>query len=97
MIREHQRVVLAKPLPELSLAAGDVGVVVHVHQDGEALEVEFLTLDGETAALATLEKSRVRAVRKGEIAHARLRNAGSEWLGSMAGTVEASGDESGRA
>jgi hypothetical protein len=73
MIREHQQLVLAKPLPELGLEAGDVGVVVHIHRGGEAFEVEFLTLDGETAAIATLEASHVRAVRKGEIAHARRR------------------------
>jgi Domain of unknown function (DUF4926) len=73
MIREHQQVVLAKALPELGLEAGDVGVVVHVHRGGEAFEVEFLTLDGETAAIATLEAAYVRSVRKGEIAHARRR------------------------
>lgn len=73
LIREHEQVVLTEPLPELGLEAGDVGVVVHVHRHGEAFEVEFLTLDGETAAIATLEASRIRAVRKGEIAHARRR------------------------
>jgi hypothetical protein len=73
MIREHQQVVLAKPLPEHGLEAGDVGIVVHVHRGGEAFEVEFLTLDGETAAIATLEAGSIRAVRKGEIAHARRR------------------------
>ena len=37
-----------------SLRPGDVGVVVHVHPDGEAYVVEFLTLDGDTAAIATV-------------------------------------------
>ncbi len=71
MIREHVQVVLAEDLPELGLQAGDVGVVVHVYPAGEACEVEFLTLDGETAAIATLLTGRVREARKGEIAHVR--------------------------
>lgn len=71
MIREHDQVVLTEDLPELGLQAGDVGVVIHVYPAREAYEVEFLTLDGETAGIATLSSSRVRAVRKGEIAHVR--------------------------
>jgi hypothetical protein len=97
MTRQHQHIVLAKSLPELGLEAGDVGVVVHVHRGGEAFEVEFVTLDGETAAIATLEAKSIRAVRKGEIAHARLRVVGRKWLGSMAGTVDESADEIGPA
>jgi hypothetical protein len=71
MIREHDQVVLTENLPELALEAGDVGVVVHVYRAGEAYEVEFLTLEGETAGIATLPAGKVRAVRKGEIAHVR--------------------------
>jgi len=73
MVREHDQVVLTVPLPELGLEAGDVGVVVHVHGQGDAFEVEFLTLDGETVALATLAKDQVRSVRKGEVPQARAR------------------------
>lgn len=71
MIREHEQVVLTEDIPELGLQAGDVGVVVHVYLAGEVYEVEFLTLDGETAGIATLPAGRVRAVRKGDIAHVR--------------------------
>lgn len=71
MIREHDQVVLTENLPELALESGDVGVIVHVHAAGEAYEVEFLTLEGETAAIATLPAGKVRAVRKSEIAHVR--------------------------
>lgn len=71
MIREHDQVVLTENLPDLALEAGDVGVVVHVYRRGEAYEVEFLTLEGETAGIATLPAGQVRAVRKGEIAHVR--------------------------
>jgi Domain of unknown function (DUF4926) len=72
MIKEHDRVVLKKSVPEQGLKAGDVGTVVHVHRKGEAFEVEFLTLNGETVAVATLTASQVRPVLKREITHARL-------------------------
>lgn len=70
-MREHDQIVLTEDLPELGLQAGDVGVIVHVYPASEAYEVEFLTLDGETAGIATLPSGKVRAVRKGEIAHVR--------------------------
>jgi glycerol dehydrogenase-like iron-containing ADH family enzyme len=72
MIKEHDRVVLTKAIPDQGLTAGDVGTVVHVHKNGEAFEVEFLTLHGETVAIATLAASQVRPVEKREITHARL-------------------------
>lgn len=73
MIREHASVVLMEPLPALGLEAGDVGVVVHVHRDGEAYEVEFLTLDGDTVAVETLLSAQVRAARHDDIPHVRER------------------------
>lgn len=62
MNKEHDRVVLNVPLPFPSerLEAGDVGTVVHVYKDRQAYEVEFVTLDGHTAAVATLEASQLR-------------------------------------
>jgi hypothetical protein len=71
MIKEHDRVVLTSELSEEGLKAGDVGTVVHVHKDGAAFEVEFVALDGETVAVATLAASCVRPARKREISHAR--------------------------
>ena len=71
MIREHDRVVLTAPVPNERLESGDVGTVVHVYKDGEALEVEFTTLDGHTAAVATVEVSQIRPVSSREITHAR--------------------------
>ena len=70
-IREHDRVVLTVDLPGDRLAAGDVGTVVHVHREGQAFEVEFVALDGETVALATLEHTQLRPVERREIVHAR--------------------------
>lgn len=71
MIKEHDRVVLTTPVPAESLEAGDVGTVVHCYGDGLAYEVEFTTLDGQTAAVLTLEISQVRPVASREITHAR--------------------------
>jgi hypothetical protein len=71
MMKEHERVVLKTPVPAEGLEAGDVGTVVHVYGDGKAYEVEFLTLDGRTAAVVTLEAVQVRPVGQREITHAR--------------------------
>lgn len=71
MINEHDRVVLLSDLPQAGLTAGDVGTVVHVHQRGAAFVVEFMTLDGETVAVETLEAAAIRPVRAREVAHAR--------------------------
>ena len=71
MIKEHDRVVLTKPVPSDGLEDGDVGTVVHVYDDGKAYEVEFLTLDGHTAAVATLDSSQVRPVTARDITHTR--------------------------
>lgn len=71
MIKEHDRIVLLRDLPEYGLQAGDVGTVVHIHRQGEAFEVEFMTLDGGTVAVVTLLYSQVRAVGKRDIAHVR--------------------------
>jgi hypothetical protein len=71
MIQEHNRIVLTTDLASHDLKCGDVGTVVHVYNDGQAYEVEFVTLDGQTAAVVTLEASQVRPVSKREITHAR--------------------------
>ncbi|MDT7043481.1 DUF4926 domain-containing protein [Candidatus Nitronereus thalassa] len=71
MIKEHDRIVLADDVSSEGLVAGDVGTVVHVYRDGEAYEVEFSTLEGKTAAVVTLESSKVRPIGKREITHAR--------------------------
>ena len=53
------------------LEAGDVGTVVHLYKDGLAYEVEFTTLDGQTAAVVTVEAAQVRPGGRREITHAR--------------------------
>ncbi len=54
MIRERDCVVLTQDLHDEGLQAGDIGIVVHIHQSGAGYEVEFMTLAGETVAIATL-------------------------------------------
>ena len=71
MIKEHDRVVLTNSVPSQGLEEGDVGTVVHVYKDGEAYEVEFLALDGHTAAVVTLEAQQVRPVSARDITHTR--------------------------
>jgi hypothetical protein len=71
-MKELDTIVLADDLPELGLAKGDLGTVVLTHREGQAYEVEFVTLDGETVAVTTLRASQVRPVAPKEIAHARM-------------------------
>jgi Domain of unknown function (DUF4926) len=70
-IKEHDCVVLTKNLPGENLEAGDVGTVVHIHKNGAAYEVEFVTLAGNTVAVATVVASDLRPVGKRDISHAR--------------------------
>ena len=70
-IKEHDCVVLTKNLPAENLEAGDVGTVVHIHKDGAAYEVEFVTLAGNTVAVATVEASDVRPIGKRDLNHVR--------------------------
>ncbi len=71
MIKELDTVVLKKDLSEYGLERGDVGAVVHLYSAGEALEVEFVTGEGETVAVLTLEAEDVRPMRSKEVLHAR--------------------------
>jgi len=61
MIPEHSNVVLTRDVPEHHLFKGDLGVIVHVH-DQDAYEVEFMTMSGQTVAVVTLESSSIQEV-----------------------------------
>ena len=71
MIKEHERIVLAKSIPSLGLVAGDVGTVIHLHKGHKAFEVEFVTLDGHALGVDTVRLSDVRPVGCREVMHAR--------------------------
>ena len=70
-MKGHDRVVLKCGLPDQGLESGDVGTIVHIYKNGEAFEVEFVSLDGETTVVATVSSSQVRSVHRREITHAR--------------------------
>jgi len=70
-IREHDSIVLTDDLEDGRFKAGDVGTVVFIHRGGEAYEVEFFTLNGETIDVVTVQGNRVRAVEQSDITHAR--------------------------
>ena len=70
-IKEHDCVVLTADLPKEGLKAGDVGTVVHIHGNGVAYEVEFMTFAGKTIAVATVEASDVRPVGERDVSHVR--------------------------
>ena len=71
MLEEHDRIVLTRALPAQDLEAGDVGTIVHAYASREAFEVEFLALDGNTVAIATVPHSHVRPVTGTDITHVR--------------------------
>ena len=70
-IKEHDAVVLSRPLPEHGLQIGDVGAVVFVHRNNEAYEVEFIAGDGNTVGVVTLKPEDIRRLDAGEVLHAR--------------------------
>ncbi len=71
MIKEHDCIVLTTTLSGERLEAGDVGTVIHVHQGDAAYEVEFMTMTGQTVAIATVLPSQLRPVGKSDLTHVR--------------------------
>jgi hypothetical protein len=71
MIQEHDCVVLTQDLADEGLRAGDVGTVVHIHSHEAAYEVEFITLTGQTVAVATVLPSQLRPVSSRDLTHVR--------------------------
>jgi hypothetical protein len=71
MFEEHDRIILTGDVAEEGLKEGDVGTIVHVYGDANAFEVEFLTLDGDTAAIVTVSGELLRPVNNTDITHAR--------------------------
>ena len=71
MIKEHDCVILTQDLPQEALVAGDIGTVVHIHQNGAGFEVEFMTLAGDTLAVTTLLPTQLRPIARRDVAHVR--------------------------
>lgn len=71
MFDENTQVVLKRPLPSIGLEPGDVGVVVHTYGEGVAYEVEFLSLNGHTIGVATVDATDLRQVSGRPVLHER--------------------------
>lgn len=71
MFSELDTVVLTHNIEKYGLKEGDMGAVVHVYNNGESVEVEFVTVNGETIAVLTLESSDIRSLANDEILHVR--------------------------
>ena len=53
--------------PKEGLKAGDIGTIVYIQGNGEALEVEFLDPYGNTVAIATISPSQARPATKEDL------------------------------
>lgn len=71
MIEELEMVVLTHDIGAYGLKEGDIGVVVHEYANKDAFEVEFVTAEGKTVAVLTLQELDVRVMRAKEILHVR--------------------------
>ena len=74
MFKEHEQIVLTADVvgdEGEELKSGDAGTIIHIHPDEEALVVEFMSLDGDTAAIATVLPSQARPVTSADLTHAR--------------------------
>ena len=71
MIKQFERIVLTTDLPQSDLKAGDMGVVVMIHGDNEAYELEIFSADGHTLDVVTVEADQVRPVSRRDVMHVR--------------------------
>ena len=65
MFKEHEQIVLTADVSGdggVELKPGDVGAIVHIHSGGEAFVVEFMAIDGDTSAIATVLPTQARPV-----------------------------------
>lgn len=74
-IAEHDVVVLTRDLPDDGLEAGDVGVVMLVHEGRDGMPpgftIEVTTLLGETVAIVDVPADLVRPAASRDVRHAR--------------------------
>ncbi|MFO7737627.1 MAG: DUF4926 domain-containing protein [Desulfatiglandaceae bacterium] len=70
MIEELDMVALTRNFGAHGLKKGDIGAVVHKYSNKD-FEVEFVTAEGKTIAVLTLQETDIRSLRRGDILHAR--------------------------
>jgi len=71
MFHELDTVVLRRDDISYGLQTGDIGAIVHCYLDQRTYEVEFVTADGSTVAVATLSGNDIRPMNENEILHVR--------------------------
>jgi Domain of unknown function (DUF4926) len=71
-MKEHEQVVLLRDVPDENVFAGDAGTIVHIHAAGDAYEVEFFNLLGDTVTVATIPRDAVRAATPKDVISARI-------------------------
>jgi len=71
MYQELDMIVLNHDVDEFGLKQGDIGTIVHCYKDNKAFEVEYITADGRTVALLTLEPKEIRPLKNREVLHVR--------------------------
>lgn len=64
MFDEHSQFMLKRPLPSLGLETGNVGVVVHPYAEDAAYEVEFVSLDGNSIDVTTVEATELKRAKQ---------------------------------
>ncbi|WP_414040767.1 DUF4926 domain-containing protein [Acidithiobacillus sp. M4-SHS-6] len=72
VIQGLDTIVLVKDHPDEGLVKGDMGAVVLVHTVGQAREVEFVTLTGDTLGVLTLTADEVRPISARDAPHVRV-------------------------
>ena len=60
MIKEFERVYLTEDMKGTPYVKGDVGVVAHIHENGNGYEVEFFAVDGSTLSVETVLSHQVK-------------------------------------
>jgi hypothetical protein len=71
MLHELDLVILNRDIAEHALQRGDVGTIVHAYEHSGPFEVEFVTAEGRTVAVLTLDNIDIRPVSGQEILHVR--------------------------
>jgi len=71
MVNELDTVALAHDIDEYGLVQGDIGAVTHCYKDDRTFEVEFVSGNGRTVALLTLDKEDIRPIAGSEVLHVR--------------------------
>lgn len=83
IIPEHARAILTRDVPDAGLLAGDVGVVVHVHQGGAGdapigYMLELFSASGETIDVVSVPAEAVRPARGDDRLRVRVADVAAE-------------------